>query len=476
SISAVSAGPKGIVAVGTAPTGAAAWYSVDGLSWRRAVAPSSWRYRNCEGLRPVLHDVVATTEEFVAVGTECAPKRRRGIGAAVWTSTDGLLWTRAARGFDRVLWSVTEHDGRLYATAGSAIWVSGDARDWQPVFETDASLSLDMITSVGRRVFAAGGGWSRERGHRAVILVSSDGRDWAPAEIQGDRFGSIAGIAAFEGGYVAVGQSDVTAAAWTSPDGMVWSRVPHLPDDAPRGHASDLSAVATLGGDEVVAVLNADVGRARLIGTIDGSTWEVLFATPDATSDDGYYRATDIAALPGRTLVVGGFEDPPRGVSAAVWSDPAPAAVAPDGRYAVACLGRPVDLLMLLEMSPAGRLDCYGERELTFRALIKRHDSGFPEFASQPYWLTLGEGGALALPVDSHPGATMSLLLHSRPRPADRVLWPYGQWAIVRGHFDDRAARKCPEEDRQQCREAFVVTSVKRTGDRIDRRSTSHMP
>ena len=245
SISAAAAGTTTVVAVGAAPTGAAAWTSVDGLSWRRAIAPASWSYGACKGLWPILYDVVSTQDGFVAVGSSCVPGSRRDIEGVVWTSTDGRTWERAARGVDRVLWSVTEHAGRLYANGVASIWASDDGRDWEPVFESDTSLSLGVISSIGPVLFAGGSGWTHEEGHRAVILVSSDGADWSHAEIGADSFGSIADVAAVADGYVAIGQADISAAAWTSSDGQRWLPVAmsDLPVGAVPGHASDLVAL-----------------------------------------------------------------------------------------------------------------------------------------------------------------------------------------------------------------------------------------
>jgi hypothetical protein len=98
-IEAVAAGPLGLVAIGSSPVGAAAWHSVDGLSWNRAIAPRSWTRTGQFGWFPTLEDVVATDDGFVAVGIEHdGPKRSyRSIGS-VWTSADGLIWRRSARG------------------------------------------------------------------------------------------------------------------------------------------------------------------------------------------------------------------------------------------------------------------------------------------------------------------------------------------------------------------------------------------
>ena len=56
-------------------------------------------------------------------------------------------------------------------------------------------------------------------------------------------------IAAYSGGFVAVGSADGFAAAWTSADGRSWNRFPHDPAVFPEGFIGTVTA----GGPGLVA-------------------------------------------------------------------------------------------------------------------------------------------------------------------------------------------------------------------------------
>lgn len=82
----------GWVAVGTTASGeeAAAWISDDGLTWRRAPSQRSFLSPSTYAAHAEMSDVTAAPDRLVAVGWNSS-----GNGAAVvWTSTDGLAWTR----------------------------------------------------------------------------------------------------------------------------------------------------------------------------------------------------------------------------------------------------------------------------------------------------------------------------------------------------------------------------------------------
>lgn len=117
-------------------------------------------------------------------------------------------------------------------------------------------------------------------------------------------------------------------------------------------------------------------------------------------------------------------------------------------------------------MDPAARLDCYGDRDLTFRAWLAPHEYPDLEYFGLPHWLTAGVGGLRALPVAGDPSAAMSLVLHVRPSDRDRLDRTKGRWARITGHFDDPSARTCTRRWRAECRQAFVVAAIRpaRTG------------
>jgi hypothetical protein len=77
----VTTGGPGLVAVGYSfPNSAAVWTSVDGLAWSRVA------HDNGADLRGTMRSVTAGGPGRIAVG------------AAVWTSPDGLTWSLAANG------------------------------------------------------------------------------------------------------------------------------------------------------------------------------------------------------------------------------------------------------------------------------------------------------------------------------------------------------------------------------------------
>jgi hypothetical protein len=205
-IAAVASGPRGIVAVGGSPTGSAAWYSADGLSWERATPPRSWTRTGQFGWYPSLEDIVATDEGFVIVGTEHdGPKRSyRNIGS-VWTSEDGRTWRRSARGVGPYLRHITEHDGSLYAISGrvhgrieGAVWASDDAVIWERVHTATEDAGMEIIASDGETIVAGS--------LRGMTYSADDGRTWheAPVEVGGaDAW--LEDATAFDGGFIAVG-------------------------------------------------------------------------------------------------------------------------------------------------------------------------------------------------------------------------------------------------------------------------------
>ena len=111
-------------------------------------------------------------------------------------------------------------------------------------------------------------------------------------------------------------------------------------------------------------------------------------------------------------------------------------------------------------MDPAARLDCFGDEEVTFWAWLGPHEPGDLEFYRLPHWLTAGKDGLRAQPVDGD-SATMSLVLHIRPRDQRRLGLPMGRWATVTGHFDDPAAQREWGGASGSCRQAFIVTGIR---------------
>lgn len=147
SMEAVTVGGPGLVAVGTAPDGPAAWTSPDGLTW--TLVPRT----DLPGEGQML-DVVVGGPGLVAIGAD----QGWGGAASVWMSPDGFTWTVVSR----------------------------------PDLP-DSEEQLRSVTSVGSELVAVGRG----------VWTSVDGATWSRAEIPNE--GDIHSVARTEDGLIAVG-------------------------------------------------------------------------------------------------------------------------------------------------------------------------------------------------------------------------------------------------------------------------------
>jgi hypothetical protein len=200
----VTAGDPGFVVVGFAGADAAAWTSPDGITWSRIAHDEAI----FGGEGPIeMVSVTAGGPGLVAVGSAGSDDRV----AAVWTSVDGITWSRVA------------HDENVFGGAGT-----------------------QRMNSVA----AAGPG---------LVAVGFDESD----------------PDAFPWGYA------TDAAVWTSPDGLLWSRVAHSDAAFDATVAFGVAGGAemtsvTVGGPGLVAVGGAS-GFAAVWTSPDGITWSPIF-------------------------------------------------------------------------------------------------------------------------------------------------------------------------------------------------------
>jgi hypothetical protein len=240
-------------------------------------------------------DVVWTGARFVATGVEL------GGGGVFLDSTDGLAWHRQA------LTSATALPARLAAGPlgvvaigriddRPAIWVSPDGLAWTSRSDALPASATGTDSIEVMAVTATDTGWlavGREDPYcqvncglapvRAIAWTSGDGLRWTRASDQ-DALRGAAMTAVTRGGpgFVAVGLLGINAAAWTSTDGRSWTRVPdsplfhELPSDDPSLWTT-MTAVAA-GHAIVVAVGNEGPGgghgpAARAWWSADGLAW-----------------------------------------------------------------------------------------------------------------------------------------------------------------------------------------------------------
>jgi hypothetical protein len=258
----VTAGGPGVVAVGTSDR-ATVWTSPDGFTWSRVPHDdAAFGAAGEEDPFIAMTDVIAGGPGLVAVGIDGhwhGPNPK----AAVWTSVDGITWSRVPHddavfgrtedGHYTEMESVTVGGPGLVAVGGdrsgvdgqdggAAVWTSPDGFTWSrvPHDEVFSGGGMRSVTVGGPGLVAVGGEWSAVDGLEggAAVWTSVDGITWSRVAHDESVFGgaTMNSVTAGGPGLVAVGIDGhensigvdlVDAVVWTSPDGITWSRVPH---------------------------------------------------------------------------------------------------------------------------------------------------------------------------------------------------------------------------------------------------------
>jgi hypothetical protein len=207
-----SRGPDSVIVGGTytAPSEAAVWRSVDGVTWQRVPSPS---FSSPDGdLRMV--KVAATPSGYVAVGS------LNDSSAVVWTSVDGSAWQRVdSPAFrserDLVMRTVASGPhgyvaggGALGETISGVVWLSPDGATWErvelPPAEDAASTMLVWGVASSAHGYVAVG--SNQEGTKGVLWHSNDGRAWVRVtEPAVEDSPGLLGVAATDLAFVAVG-------------------------------------------------------------------------------------------------------------------------------------------------------------------------------------------------------------------------------------------------------------------------------
>ncbi len=233
--------------------------------------------------------------------------------AAVWTSPDGVRWSRVPHdetvfggANSQTMWDVTVGGPGLVAVGwdgqgilddnpdvDAAIWTSVDGVTWSRIphdEEVFGAAWMNSVTVGGPGLVAVGGTDGYWTDGDAVVWTSVDGLTWSRVPHDETVFGGVDSqvindVTVGGPGLVAVGQDggigpwdnngDTNAAVWTSVGGINWSRVPH--DETVFGTGGNPSMLSvTAGGPGLVAVgadyhpLNAET---PVWTSPDGLTW-----------------------------------------------------------------------------------------------------------------------------------------------------------------------------------------------------------
>jgi hypothetical protein len=260
---AIAAGPSGLVAVGAGPLGAAVWTSPDGMAWTRV--------SDASGLHGGEMRSIAHGSTFVAVGT--GPPARDGSEiAAAWTSSDGATWRKAPT-----------VDGFHRASFQSVI-------PWRDGFVAVA-IEDESPTAVERRVWR-----------------SADGLAWHPGTIVGDiRKQNLQLTKLASNGSRLVAIDTAGLSILTSDDGSTWRPIPDMtPFQSGDGEFdSTLEAIASTSDGGYVIVGQVAQSLASWTSP-DGIRWtRARDQDALAPGDNGGYAISTLIDLPSGLLGVG---------------------------------------------------------------------------------------------------------------------------------------------------------------------------
>ncbi len=285
-LTSLAAGGPGLAAVGADTSGgdhdAAVWTSVDGSSWSRV--PHDEAVFGGPDYQ-VMEAVSAAGPGLIAVGND-------GSGgdwdAAVWTSADGLIWSRVPH--DEAVFGGGDHQAMFGVAAGN-----------------------QGVVAVG------------SSGGDAAVWTSADGFVWSRVAHDEAVFGGVGqlvmrGVAAGGPGLVGVGYDtsggDWDAAVWISVDGFVWSRVAH--DEAVFGGRDNQGMFGVVAGNQGVVAVGYDGLDAAVWSSVDGLSWSRASRDEGTLgSSEGMFMSGVTRAVPG--LVAVGYDAAGGDLDAALW-------------------------------------------------------------------------------------------------------------------------------------------------------------
>ena len=320
-MNSVTVGGPGLVAVGSDGRFAAVWTSVDGVTWSRVPHDEAvFGGADNQGM----NSVTVGGPGLVAVGWVENDGEINGDGAAaVWTSVDGVTWLRVPHdeaalggaGFQGMssvtvggpgLVAVGVGAGRMTVDEGhvdwevkAAVWTSVDGVTWsrvphdEAVFGGVGGQGMRSVTVGGPGLVAVGFDQPGDdvpsgRARDAAVWTSVDGATWSRVPHDVTLFGGTGNQRMYEvtaagAGLVAVGADGgfyanrPDAVVWTSVDGITWSRVAH--DEAVFG-GTEMRSV-TVAGAGLVAVGDTSSGGGPNRPIESGASVFVWVAEPD---------------------------------------------------------------------------------------------------------------------------------------------------------------------------------------------------
>lgn len=303
------------------------WTSPDGFNWSRATLPDP-------GLG--IMGLVAGGPGFVAVGSSESVEGELlpGAHSGIWTSVDGTIWTRVPDGpiFANSFINAVVNGGPGVVAVGStidpidtngvfapAIWTSADGLTWtKEATPTDPNPWTSVVGTLQGRVisnivatpegFVAVGvefGLTPTNLHRAAVWTSADGRSWTRVphdpvfdggEDSSARFGMRA-IYLIGARLIATGSTPSGPTVWVSPPEP--GTLPGQAEPGATQPGGPGASSAPMSFDPRAAAFHADVCTALLelelaVGTgagVRGPEAKALFDALDARDPEAILAA-----------------------------------------------------------------------------------------------------------------------------------------------------------------------------------------
>jgi hypothetical protein len=210
-------------------------------------------------------------------------------------------------------------DEPALARETAAVWTSPDGVAWTRVPDSPAFAGSHILgLAVGSAGLVAVGTIQDEVRGPAVAWSSADGQHWRRSSSPALAAGVMRAVARGGPGFVAVGLSaaDDRATAWTSTDGSAWEAVPD--SDAFHSYTLPVRMVSVTEVDGLLVAVGwkSDAGNGSAVAWVSqgGRAWT---RAPDAASFSGA-EFTGVAAADGVIVAVGTLGYPDNDASA-VW-------------------------------------------------------------------------------------------------------------------------------------------------------------
>ena len=286
----VAAGPRGILVLGIIDGAQATWVSSTGVTWANRRAAFTFPPDDVDAS---VNAVLATDDGWLAVGHEflgcnvpdCGDATIRPI---VWTSGDGIDWTRvsdqSALGHGQMV--AVARGGPGYVAVGSAsahaaaVWTSTDGQLWSRVQDAaklqppadagrTASVFMSSVAAAGHEVVAAGGMGELQGRRGPAAWWSPDGTRWSLRVSDLVLSKSLDPFITAPGGFLALGprgEDRCLGGLWSSTtgtpralltdgDGSVWSCAATDPTEA------DFVPLAGAASGEIVVLVGSGAGK-----------------------------------------------------------------------------------------------------------------------------------------------------------------------------------------------------------------------